>query len=988
MGFVLKYNFDFLTKILFPLDSKMESSELYACTLCTFQDLYEIQMHHHLNAHHPRQYRELSSHEADNDMNPHDQSDKSEKISRTYKGVPVCKTCPVCGKTFARGSGMRRHMMSHTSEQPFACPDCGKTFRYTFDLKRHQLNACVSQDYVVVLRKKDNHELPTSSKMFPLLLQSTDLEVSKNAGETKANDSWHRLRKKPIMRSQIGNSTALNLETLPQVSHSFLNSMKQGEVKKLEHSYSISSVPISSQLKRQLSSTLSDSPYKCSQCGSSFKYSYNLKKHEDVCEEPLSSSTKDLNTVKTHLVQSSQSDVSEKLWDDHEMIIDDPETMAQDSPESLSGSVSDLGFGNLDPLKLPTKVLEQHVSSPVTSNSRRHSRISSADHPHKCLQCGQGFKYSCNLKKHEDVCKGTDSSCKKALKVSIRRHVLSSGAGILNDKVTDLEVLSDNSKEEAQHTNGSRKSESTRLPKIMKSSQKSLETADSVRLSEDILNSEMASLVLPGLITSESVEKPSVHKRRSSFNPVASHSKKLPRSPLAVHLHECSQCGDCFKYSYNLKKHEDVCQGKKGPSGSLDASISVLYAGVNELGALTYVPTDSVTPVLNREIKEDEQKRLEDKSHLTKSVHTDLLHTCSKCETRCKNAYFLKKHKLICANHERSYECVKCDAVFKTLPGVKKHLQSHWGEDPQQCSQCGKYFLSLSELAKHTMKHDRVCSYRCTLCSEIFERLDALRQHYVDAHKFRGPYQCSHCNKTHKDLGAMVSHMGTHSEDRPFQCSQCPKRFKQRSAMTIHEKLHSGDKPFLCEECGKCFSNNIQLQRHLVSHRTDRPHECRQCKKHFKTCHSLRVHLINHSKLPSHSCEVCGKMFTQMAGLVRHLRTHTGERPFSCGKCGKTFLTRYEVGKHMRYHTGERPFQCQHCSKSFTQACYLSTHMRIHTGERPYACSNCNKAFVSSSQVKRHMLVHTKEKPFQCACGKAFNQKHLMRTHKCSLKKN
>ncbi|XP_076860969.1 uncharacterized protein LOC143514074 [Brachyhypopomus gauderio] len=801
-----------------------EPSMMHACSLCGFQDREEIHVHHHLIVHHPEEYKRLCEAGEEKERSHSDigtaqssgNDDKPQTKIRSYRGVPVCRTCPVCEKTFTRSADMRRHQASHTTERPFACLYCGKTFRYTFDLRRHQQHACANQEYVVL-----DH-------------RSTD-EVSEDAKETSPTSSDENALppspdKCPPTQPVLGKGDVVFCH-----------------VCKMELSNS-------SSLKSHMETHLKGVSHTCP-CGKTYKYLDSMRTHQLVC--PVSDSNKQ---------EQQKGDKQDVVKNKEEVMCDDSGAMSQnptchvksadepdmEKPEAASPSTSVSDPGGIPPVSSnlaessvcphndtpePTRCLS---SVPVVLNRRRHLRSPSGGHPHKCPQCGDSFRYSYNLKKHEDVCEG-------------RR-----------DR-KDATWLHSN-----EHS----------------------------RPSTGPANDEPAVGVLPGL---------SLHDAPSADNVDGADGVEQP---------DC--VSDCTETAPEI--------------------------------------------------------------HLI----------CDGCGKIFKDSSSLKKHKRTCGTNERRYQCVKCGSLFRTLLDVRKHVHMHWGEDPLQCSQCGKSFQSPSELEKHKVAHDRERKYPCTLCPEVCERLESLKHHYLEVHEFKGPYQCSHCDKTHVDLSAICAHVRTHSDERPYQCSHCAKRFKQRSGLNVHEKLHSGDRPFLCEECGKCFGSNIQLQRHSISHSTERPHSCPQCKKRFKSRHALRGHTLKHSKPANVPCEVCGKVFSQASALDRHRRTHTGERPYSCPKCGKTFLSSGEVGKHLRYHTGERPFQCALCSKSFTQACYLSAHMRIHTGERPYVCGDCGKAFVCNTHLKRHTFVHTKEKPFKCDCGKAFNRTNLLKVHKknqCLLQK-
>ncbi|XP_030632419.1 zinc finger protein 546-like [Chanos chanos] len=566
---------------------------------------------------------------------------------------------------------------------------------------------------------------------------------------------------------------------------------------------------------------------------------------------------------------------------------------------------------------------------------KRHMISHTTERPYSCSQCGKSYRYVDSLRVHELVCQEADSTEPQNM---VHQEVC-------GEQETQ-ETISENASDLSQ-TLGDKPQK--RSPSLGSSCQ-SCEKAPSTRSSDT---------------------------RR--------HSQSVK------HPYQCSQCGMGYKYSYNLEKHQDVCQGTKPSQNSVqthspkdkkslsvetdDHATSLTLTGASEGSSPL-----SATPDSHQMFERNDQNICVGKIDKSDDVvaHKKPV-PCANCGKeigqcdgqRCKRP------------PEHRHRCVKCGMFFRTLAEVKKHLRNHWGDDPLRCSQCGRAFQSTSQLAKHKQIHAIVLVFQCTLCSDTFVKLESLRQHYLQAHDIKRDFPCSHCEKSFIEVSSLVKHLRTHTGERPYQCSQCPKRFKLLTALEIHEKTHTGIKKFLCAECGKFFATVTELSRHEVRHSNERPHVCSQCGKTFKAERTMKEHLQRHfGKQQCYSCSYCGKLFARAFTLQRHNRTHTGERPYSCTKCGKTFLTSGEVAKHQRYHTGERPFKCTVCLKSFTQSCYLTLHMRVHTGERPYPCGVCAKRFSSRTHLNRHMMIHTGEKPYVCDCGKAFNRMNLLNIHK------
>ncbi|XP_063073522.1 zinc finger protein Xfin-like isoform X2 [Engraulis encrasicolus] len=332
-------------------------------------------------------------------------------------------------------------------------------------------------------------------------------------------------------------------------------------------------------------------------------------------------------------------------------------------------------------------------------------------------------------------------------------------------------------------------------------------------------------------------------------------------------------------------------------------------------------------------------------------------------------------------------KCDGCKEVFHTVGEMEKHVICHWEGKPLRCSLCERYFKNGLSLNSHTEVPSK-----CTICGGTFTNLSSLSLHYLEAHNIKDSYPCSDCQKTFLNVCRLVLHLQDHTGEFPFQCTRCLKRFKRATCLARHRQMSSCnvnwrimERKFLCHVCGKGFHMLSSLKVHETIHQSTRNFICSECGKCFKGTVNLKAHMRTHvddAVRRHHSCSYCGKKFLHAAALVRHHRIHTGERPFPCAKCNKTFKSDTELQKHMRYHNNYRPFQCQVCRKRFTQTSCLKSHMRAHTGERPYACSVCDKRFALSFQRKRHMLIHTGEKPFVCEhCGKAYNQKNCLTLH-------
>ncbi len=148
-----------------------------------------------------------------------------------------------------------------------------------------------------------------------------------------------------------------------------------------------------------------------------------------------------------------------------------------------------------------------------------------------------------------------------------------------------------------------------------------------------------------------------------------------------------------------------------------------------------------------------------------------------------------KKEKKPSFPGKKYLRCVKCNAVFKTMPDVDAHMEKHVIRI--KCTECDAYFDDEAQLKSHVKEnHSRMLhTNRCQLCS----------------------YSCL-------NSADLKTHMYSH-ENTVFECDLCgrvcanPKTLKSHR-MRKHPDLFQ-NKNLVCIYCGMVFANDVLLQDHI-----------------------------------------------------------------------------------------------------------------------------------------------------------------------------
>ncbi|GFO49909.1 Zinc finger protein [Plakobranchus ocellatus] len=509
---------------------------------------------------------------------------------------------------------------------------------------------------------------------------------------------------------------------------------------------------------------------------------------------------------------------------------------------------------------------------------RRHQMSHSEHRPHRCSQCGKGFKQKAHLQGHV---KSVHSKTK---------HMQ-----------TEFDQVSGKLEKTKHATSASLK----RLHK------KPMTAGENENNATEFQNTEKG----PIECETSAAQTDSGNSEKDMAKHVRQGAKTgRPKSARKVRDFSCHICNKAFKTAYRLKRHEQshtdvrpyacrTCDKRFKQSGHRNEhEANHERQGVrflcNKCGFVFRCRSSFNT---HMRAHGQEQRRLcqteeERKAMLCKEGDGFRLSPLSPREDNDLMS--------------TAYDCPYCVEGFSTAQALNNHLDTHVEiahrrhVQPYSCDVCRRTFTYRHNLAKHILMH------------KAPEKLADFYKEKIEAHLASGKpsYKCDHCSKVFIRKETLAKHKKIHTGAKPFKCSICSQSFSQNIHLKVHMRKHTGSRPFQCRECGKGFIDSTALAKHIeyeACNSDNYIYHCRICDKRHYYLGSIKAHMRRDHRVEDETVHSYIERTERVIGK--------GKKSINVLECSKNDMSKAaEGGRH----------QCKICARAFKEKCNLLRHIR------------------------------------------------------------
>ncbi|XP_057673689.1 zinc finger protein 646 isoform X1 [Corythoichthys intestinalis] len=436
------------------------------------------------------------------------------------------------------------------------------------------------------------------------------------------------------------------------------------------------------------------------------------------------------------------------------------------------------------------------------------------------------------------------------------------------------------------------------------------------------------------------------------------------RLHFAQKKHNCQECGKGFRTQRQLATHTTagLCKGPQGPGAQMDFECDGCCEGFPSAEQLA--AHDCPAQHLPSSSSAGSSSNVSAERNSVDPDSDERPYTCDLCSCAYKHASSLLNHKH--THKTGDFRCNFCDKPYTNYMALRNHMRIHTQRKKHICHTCGKAFRLARFLRNHQKVHEEGATpYGCPTCGKSFQGRSGLARH-----------RCGD-NQVGVDVRRKTPGATGEGDECRYTCDQCGRSYRHASSLLNHKNTHTLGN-YHCAVCLKTYSNLLALKNHRRIHSEMRRHRCHDCGKCFRVASQLYNHKRVHQKQRELTCASCRRAFPTQASFRLHMEISHGQEPqhppphrHRPGWGSGLDLTLMQ-GRDGEGHAVPKPHVCEQCGRSYRHASSLVNHKNSHkTGS--YFCNSCHKQFPNLMSLKNHRRIHTEPKRYQCPeCGKSF----------------